>query len=93
MDEQLWGFYNATWVFVATSYTTSIVSTLPVVTLLTTMFFTFEILLAIFDVVKSKKLESILPTLSIISTKWNFLLPIAQQKPDTLPTFIPLFMF
>ncbi len=93
MDEQLWGFYNATWVFIVTSYTTSIVSTLPVVTLLTTMFFTFEMLLAIFDVVKSKKLESILPTLSIISTKWNFPLAIAQQKPDTLPTFIPLFLF
>ncbi len=48
MDEQLWGFYNATWVFIATSYRTSIVSTLPVVTLLTAMLFTFEMLPAIF---------------------------------------------
>jgi len=52
MDERLWGFKNATWVLIATSYTTSIVSTLPIVTILTTMFFTFEMFLAIFDVVK-----------------------------------------
>jgi hypothetical protein len=34
-----------------------------------------------------------LPTLSIISTKWNFPLAIAQQKTNSLPTFIPLFLF
>jgi hypothetical protein len=69
MDEQWCGFHNVALAFITSSCTTFIiVATLLDVKLPTAMLSTSQLLSSMFDVVKSKKLESIPPALSMTST-------------------------